>query len=99
VGNAFIGYATLSYDYTTQPRPLLYVTSGVFNRTIDNIDLSIVVDCDIVRHPLDFLFGTGNIFVQTIDGQKYHLRCISDVFTARDLILAQRPLVGAFSRG
>ncbi len=90
--NALTNAWVLSYDYTSSPRPLVYLTSGVFNQTIDNVDLSIVVDCDINRTPLDFFFGTGTLSVRTIDGQKYLLHCVSDVFKTRDLILARPPL-------
>ena len=96
VANAFFGYATISYDYTTSPRPLLYISTGLLSRKIDNIDLSIVVDCDITRRPLDLLFGTGNLHIQLIDGEKYMMLSVEDVFTSRDLILAQRPMVAGF---
>jgi hypothetical protein len=99
VMNSVFNYVVISYDYTTQPRPLLYLTSGMLNRTIDNIDLSIVVDCDISRHPLDFLFGTGNLTIRTIDGQIFRMLAVENVFVARDLILAQRPLAAAIRRG
>jgi hypothetical protein len=99
VGNAVVDYLSIEYVFTMSPRPLFYITTGIFSRSTNTIDPNMVVDCDVHRSPLDLLCDTGELLVKTIDGQFMRMTAVPKVFEVRDRLLSNPPNMRVFNQG